>query len=158
MKHLLLPSLCLMAFLLGGGCASEEAVSPEEQIRALITQAELDAEARQLDGVGSLISDEYEGPRGENKETLLNLMQFYFIRHQSIHLLTRIEEITFDEPARAEVSILVGMAGRAVESAEEFGRLRGDVYRISCTFSDEGGGAWKITRASWQRALTDDIL
>lgn len=151
---------CLLTFLcvVAVGCTDDEgAVSPEDQIRAVIAQAERHAEAQQIEALRDLISDDYAGPRGENKGALLNLMQFYLARHRSIHLLTRVEEITLDTPSGAQASILVGMAGRAVESAEDLTRLRGDVYRITCSLADEGDGAWKITRAAWQRALVDDF-
>jgi hypothetical protein len=147
----LLTLLCVVAV----GCTEEEPVSPEDQIRAVITRAERDAEEQHLEGLRDLISDEYAGPRGENKGALLTLMQYYLARHRAIEMLTRVETITFDTPSQARASILVIMGG--VASTEDLSRLRGDVYRITCSLADEGDGAWKITRAAWERALADDI-
>ncbi len=86
--------------------------SPEEQIGAYVTAAELAAEARDVGGISDLIADEYSDRRGYDRQAVSNLFRVYFIQHQSLHLLTRIEDLSFPASDVADLTVMVGVIGR----------------------------------------------
>jgi len=107
-----------------------------------------------------LISEAYSDERGQDRQALVGLLTFYFLRNESIHLLTRVQSIAFPEPARADATVFVAMAGTPIIAAEELARIRADLYRFDFSLSDEGGGDsdWKVSRAAWRRATADDFF
>lgn len=136
-------------------CASEPA-SPEAQVRALLEQAEEAAEDRELSALRDFIADEYRDERGQNKQRILGILQYYFLSHKSIYLLTQVKALEFPEPSRAEVGVLVGMAGQPGEGALDWSLFRADVYRFDFTLVDEGGGDWKVVGATWRRGSIEE--
>ncbi len=132
-------------------CASEPA-SPEAQVRAVLNRAEEAAEARDLATLRALISEDYLDERGQNKQAVAGMLQFYFMQHRSIFLVTRITNLAFPEPARAQVGATIGMAGRPGEAAPDPAFLHADLYWFDFTLVDEGQGDWKLTHAAWRRA------
>jgi hypothetical protein len=74
-------------------------------------------------------------------------MRGYFFINQSIHLLTRIEEVQFpgDELATAHVS--VGMLG---QQAQEDWAFAADVYEFDIQLR-RIDGEWKLQSAEWRR-------
>ena len=77
-------------------CHSEPE-SPEAQIRALIAKAEKAAEEKDASTLKDLISEKYQGKEKEKKTDLVAAVVYQLVRHQSIHLLTQVREITFPE-------------------------------------------------------------
>lgn len=140
--------LCIVALAgIVGGCGERD--SPEAQVRAVIDQMELAAEARDVGDVLDLISETYRDDYGRGRDELGRLARGYFIANQSIHLLTRIEAMTFPAEDEARATVLVAMVGRdaAAESAWD---LAGDLYRFEVAIVREDGD-WKITWARWRR-------
>ncbi|MFQ5795754.1 MAG: hypothetical protein ACE5JP_11980 [Candidatus Bipolaricaulia bacterium] len=122
-RHVLLAMLLGLIFPSLFSCSSEPD-SPEAQVRALVTRAEVAAEKKDLDTLKQLISESYTDGLGQDKRAIVGLLTLYFLRNQSIHLLTRVQEITFPEPARAEATVFVAMAGQPIPGTEELVRLR----------------------------------
>lgn len=143
--HLLLCVVALAGIVAGCG----ERDSPEAQVRAVIDQMELAAEARDVGDVLELVSDEYRDDYGNGRDDVGRAVRGYFIANQSIHLLTRIEELSFPAEDEARATVLVAMVGRdaAAESAWD---LAADVYRFEVAIVREDD-EWKITWASWRR-------
>jgi len=93
--------------------------------------------------VSPAFRDEHGGGRDELKQYLRG----YFVMHQSVHLLTRVESIEFPYRDLARVRLTVGTLGR--ESAEATGiDLAADVNDIVLELQLEDDG-WKVTRAAW---------
>lgn len=148
-KALVLAALVLAA-------CSGEPESPEVQVRRILERAEAAAEAKDVPALGAFVSDRYLGSRGETKQSVLGLTGFYLNRHRSVHLLTRIESMHFPEPGRAQVVLLVAMAGNQIAGPEELAALRADLYRFELTMADERG--WQVVGARWRRASVQDFL
>jgi hypothetical protein len=93
-----------------------------------------------------LIADDYQDADGRGADEIRRYVQGYLITHQSIHLITRIEDIEIqgEEVARAEVT--VGMLGRESDSRWD---LAADVYRFDLRLAREDG-EWRVTRAGWR--------
>lgn len=138
------------------GCRSGP-VTPEAQIRAAIARAEKAAEEKDIGTLKELVSDRYRGDEGVDKKTLTLLLAQEFMRHQSIHLFTRISSIEIDPPGNARVVVFVAMAGRPIASPEELAAVRADVYLYELGLAEEEPRQWRVTTATWRPAEIDDL-
>ncbi len=130
--------------------------SPGAKLLATIERAEAFAEAKDLGGLKDLISDAYRDDAGQDKRAILGLLFVQFRRHESIHLLTRIDRLDI-QPAQAAVTVFTAMAGRPIPSASALPALRADLYRFDLTFAEEGG-AWRVASSAWRPARLDDFF
>lgn len=149
--------LAMLAAASLSACAAEPD-SPEAQVRALLQRAEAAAEEKDAGALKQMVSESYGDDSGRDRQAIAGLLTFYFLRNQSIYLLTRVGKIEFPEPARARTTVLVAMAGTPIPGIEELARIRADLYRFDFSLGDEGSGDWKVTRADWRRATADDFL
>lgn len=145
--------------------------SPEAQVRALLSRAESAAEKRDVGVFKELISEGYTDEQGQDRQALAGLLTYYFLRHQTIHLFTRIQSIdvadakniTFAdaesaEPESARASILVAMAGTPILIVDDLERLRADLYHFDFDLVREDDGEWRVSRAAWSRATRSHFL
>jgi hypothetical protein len=156
-RNAALPLLAALVCALLLSCESEPD-SPEAHIRALLERAEAAAEDRDAATLIELVSMDYTDAHGRDRKNVHGILGFYFLRNEAIHLLTRVQRITFPELDRAEATVLVAMAGRRIESVEELAGLRADLYRFDFQLTDEGVDDWKVNRADWKPAKTGDFL
>jgi hypothetical protein len=131
--------------------------SPEARVRATIGRAETLAQDKNLGRLKDLVSDAYQDDAGQDKRAILGLLFVQFRRHESIHLLTRIDRIDIHPPARATATVFAAMAGRPIPTVSDLPALRADLYRFDLTFGDERG-AWRVTRATWRPAALNDFF
>ncbi len=142
--------LTLLLALLGlGACGGEEG-SPEDQVRQFIAAVEAAAEDRDLGALRGLVSEAYLDGEGSDKRAVVARLRLYLLRNQSIHIITRIEEIEFPTLDLATATVLAGMAGR--RSDGEFS-LNADLYEFRISLEDTGDGEWQLIRADWKRAV-----
>ena len=138
----------LLPFLMLAACGRER--SPEDQIRDVVTAAEKGAEARDLSEVMGLVSDRYSDLQGQDKAAVREIMRGYFLINQSIHLLTRAEDIRFETDDIATARVIVGMLGRQDDSAGDWS-LAADVYEFDLRLLREDE-SWRLQSAAWRRA------
>lgn len=148
--------VCLAALTLPA--CSGEPDSPEAQVRDLLRRAELAAEDRDSEELLNFVSDDYSDSRGHDKQRIIGLLNYYFFRNKSIHLLTQVQRITITEPGRAETTVFVAMAGRPISGTEELSRIRADLHRFDFVISNGGDRDWQVTGAEWRRAKVGDFL
>jgi hypothetical protein len=149
--HLALPLLIAL-------CACRSASeSPEDQIRALIAKGEKAAEEKDLGTLREIIHDGYSDKQGNKKPELIKLLAYHLLRHQSVHLLTRIRTIEFPEPKRSEATVFVGMAAGSLGSIDDLLKMRADLYRVEVSLLDESSGDWKVASAAWRPAELSDF-
>ncbi|MFZ5877015.1 MAG: hypothetical protein ACOYXU_11485 [Nitrospirota bacterium] len=129
--------------------------SPEGKIRAAITRAETLAEAKDLGGLKDLLSDRYRDEAGQDQRAILGLLFMQFRRHDSIHLLTRIDRVDA-QPPHATATVFVAMAGRPIPSVDDLPALRADLYRFDLMFVEERG-TWRVTKSAWRPAVLRDF-
>ncbi len=137
--------------------------SPEAQVRALLSRAESAAEKRDVGVFKELISEGYTDEQGQDRQALAGLLTYYFLRHQTIHLFTRIQFIDVAdaesaEPESARASILVAMAGTPILVVDDLERLRADLYHFDFDLVREDDGEWRVSRAAWSRATRSHFL
>lgn len=125
----------------------------EEQLRRLIDEAEAAAESRDTGHFRSLISPDYRDTRGNDRDDVINLLRAYFLTHQSVEVVTRIEDVVLDGSDAAEIALGVALLGSRRRTSGEslFGGLRGDLERLELELVREGGD-WRIVGASWNGA------
>lgn len=130
--------------------ACSDDASPEQQVRALIEQMELAAEDRDVDDVVALLSPQYRDAYGNGSEEVGRALRGYFIANQSVHLLTRVQEISFPQSNEARASVLVGMVGREADAVGAW-NLAADLYEFEIALI-RVDGEWKISWAEWRRS------
>jgi hypothetical protein len=146
------PTSYLLLCLALAACARE--TSPEDEIRAVVAAAEEAAESRDTSALFDLVAPDYQDARGNAAEEIRRYVRGYLVTHQSIHLLTRVDEIEILASDLARLRATVGMLGREA-GAESSWDLAGDVYEFDVTLAREEG-EWLVTRAAWRRGgLTD---
>ena len=100
----------LVLVLLFAGCGGSGS-EPEAELRAWVAAAEEEAEGRDRRALIARVAEGYVDSRGNNRDSIDKLFRYYFLRQQSVVLLSDIETIeTFGETA-AEIALTVGMAG-----------------------------------------------
>ena len=107
------------------------------------------AEARDVGDLMDHISNEYRDASGQGPADAARYVRGYFVANQSIHLLTRMEELTFPSADEAQARVLIGMVGRETDAADAW-NLAADLYEFDVAFVREDG-AWKVTYAEWTR-------
>ncbi|MDH3687892.1 MAG: hypothetical protein OEU36_00215 [Gammaproteobacteria bacterium] len=140
------------------GC-STDSDSPEDQVRALIGRAQAAAEAQDTKVLEQMVAVDYADERGQDKRAIAALIRYYFLQHKSIHLFTKIEDLTVDNSTRkAHATVYAAMAGQRIEGSDALARLRADLHRFELDFVEKDDGKWKVLWASWRRATVDDFL
>jgi hypothetical protein len=138
--------ILLIAGLLAG-CGDAE--SPEQQVRKVIDAIEVAAEQRDVSDLMQHVSKNYRDGNGDGPDEASRYVRGYFIANQSIHLLTRVEEIQFLSSDEARANVLVGMVGREAAASGSWD-LAADLYEFDVALLREDGD-WKVTYARWNR-------
>ncbi len=133
--------------LLLSGCGDPD--SPEQRVRSVIAEMEIAAEARDVGDVTQWLAPDYRDAHGNSVDDIARALRGYFIANQSVHLLTRIQEITFPNEDEARATVLVGMVGRDADAANAWD-LAAELYEfeIALLYSDE---EWRVSWAEWRR-------
>ena len=84
---------------------------PEEAVRAWVAEGQRLAEEKDRNGMMDLISPAYADARGNEPDDIENMFRYYFLRQNSIKLLTKIDDIRVFGDDAAEVDLTIGMAG-----------------------------------------------
>lgn len=129
--------------------ACGDADSPEQQVRQVIDKMETAAEARDVGEFAQHFSAEYRDADGMSAEDAARYARGYFIANQSIHLLTRVEQIEFPLPDEARARVLVGMVGRDADATGNWD-LAADLYEFKLSLRQEDG-EWKVSFAQWTK-------
>jgi hypothetical protein len=132
--------------LLAGWLAAcgEPPAPPEEALRAWLSAAELEAEAKDRGALVERISEAYTDTRGNSRADLDRLFRLLFLRQNSVSLLVDIETINVLGDSAAEIELKVGMAG-ANSSILGFSA---DAYRFELDLHLEDE-QWKLIGARW---------
>lgn len=123
----------------------------------MLSDAEQAAENRDVRTLRGYVSEHYADADGRNRRTIEGILRLYVLRHQSIHLFTRIESIALPQPTRAEVVIYVATAGRPITDAAQLAPFRANLYRLSLGLVEEDD-AWRVLRAEWRPAEPSDFV
>lgn len=142
------PRLGVTALVLAGlllGCSEPDA-GPEEQVGLWIARARIAAEQKDRGALLDMISPAYADARGNDRGDIENMLRFYFLRQNSIKLLTSIDEIRIMGASAAEVELSVGMAG----SNDGVLGFSADAYDFALELELDGDD-WQLISARWGR-------
>lgn len=134
--------LSLIGCLLLSACGSPE--DAETQIREWLEQGEELAEARNRRGLAAMMSPSYSDQKGNDRAAIENLLRFYFLRQDTIALITHVESIEVFGDTAAEVTMTIGMAGRN-DGALGFSA---DAQRFAFEL-EQVDGDWRLMAARW---------
>lgn len=148
-------SLALLAALTA--CSGDPG-SPESQLRALVLRAEEAAEEKDISPILKMISDDYSDDGGNDRQTLGGIIRYQFLRHDAVHIITRISDLSFPEPGQAELRIFAAMAGEPIPSPDRIDALNADLFRFELTLLLEDSGEWRLVTARWGRARGSDFF
>lgn len=156
-KSIKVTCFLFLIFLLSSmpGCGPKG--TPQEQIRLFIAAGEEAAEKRDWGGIRKLISDNYGDEQRRSKQDLVRVAAGYFLRHDNIHLLTRIEKLTLLQEDEADVIVLVAMADLPVKTVDTLLDLQADLYRFEMKLKREDND-WLLIKAHWRQAEKQDFL
>ena len=140
----------LLAALLAA-CAAPE--PPEAALRAWVERAEEAAEARDRAALVEMVSERYLDAEGNDREAIERQLRLYFLRHRSIAVLSRIEELTVYGGTAARVVVRAALAGRGDGVLD----LDADAVRFELDLELEGDD-WRLIGARWDRARRQPIL
>lgn len=146
-----------MLAVFGLVACGDEPDSPEARVKAYLARGEVAAEARDLQGLRAMISPAYRDDLGRDRRAVVRLLAGYFLRHRSIHLLTRVEHVAFAEETRAQVVVYVAMAARPMTDAHALLSLRADLYRFELALVEQAG-EWQLTSVTWRPAEQADFI
>lgn len=135
-------SWTLIALAALAGCGGAD--SPEQQVRTVIGQMETAAENRDVSELTEHLSDDYRDSTGMGREEVARYLRGYFIANQSVHLLTRIEQLEFPVEGEARARVQVGMLGREAGDSDDRWDLAADLrtFKITLRREDED---WKVS-------------
>ncbi len=139
-----LRSLALFAVVACAGCGSTG--TPEDELRALVDEAETLAEARDAGALRDLVADDYDDANGRSAPDVRNLLHAWLVAHPSVNLLTRIDSIELEGTELARVRVTVGVLGRKAGSGAAWD-LATDIHRLDVRLARGEDGEWRAIRA-----------
>jgi hypothetical protein len=134
----------IMVGMLVAGCAASD---PENALRARIAAAAAAAEARDTGFFRDLIAPGFQDQRGNDRQSLVNMIRGQFLINQRVEVISRIESITIlgDDAARTVIAAgLVGASGKPLA----LGGISADLYRIRLEWV-RNGKDWQVIGARW---------
>jgi len=140
MRTWILIIFCAITAIGCGGSAG----SPEESLRAWVDEVELAAEEKDRGAILNRISDNYADSRGNGREDIGDRLVIYFLRQQSIVIVSNIDEIEVIGESVANMSLTVAMAG---SNSGTFG-LSADAYRFDLEL-ERPDDEWMLIGARW---------
>lgn len=139
--HASIPALSLCLLL----CAcSAPSTGPEGEIRGWLDQGIAATEAKQRGDLLDMISPAYADSRGYNRARIGDVLRGYFLRMNSIELITKVDEIKIMGDTAAEVLLTVGMAG----TKDSLLGFSADAYQFSLEL-EKSAGDWLLISAQW---------
>ncbi len=120
--------------------------TPEEQVRALVDEAESAAEARDASALKDFVADDYQDRQGRSADDVRALLHGWLVAHPSVNLLTRIDSITLEGTELARVEVTVGLLGREAKGASDW-NLAFEVERLDVRLAREDG-EWRVIGAA----------
>lgn len=132
----------LMLVLLGG-CGDAPTAS-EAALRDWVERGVVAAEARERRELVGMISPDYADARGNGRDGIDRILRAYFLRMNTVELITSIEDITIIGDSAAEVMLKVGMAG----THQGVLGFSADAYRFALEVEHDGDD-WQLISARW---------
>lgn len=126
-------------------CAcSGPSTGPEGEIQSWLDRGVAAAEAKQRGEILDMISPAYADARGYNRARIGDLLRVYFLRMNTVELVTTVNEIIVMGDTAAKVLMTVGMAG----TKDSLLGFSADAYQFSLEL-EKNAGDWLLISARW---------
>lgn len=132
-------------------------VTPEEEVRSFVAAGEEAVETRDVGDLKNLISENYKDEHDRTRRDIVAVAARYLYANKNIHVLTRIDELTFPAPDNASLTIFAAMTGQNVSDLDALLNMQADLYRFDVELAREGK-EWKLVRANWRPARGEDFF
>lgn len=139
MRAGLLIAICALFAACGGS-----ADGPEAQLRAWVSAMEQAAEEKDRRAMLDRISENYTDTRGNSRKDVGETLLVYFLRQQTINIISTIDEITMSGDFAAKMALTVAMSG---STSGSFG-LTADAYNFELELENNGDD-WLLIGARW---------
>ncbi len=133
----------LAAALMLGACGGP-ATPAEQQLRDWVDRGVVAAEAKERRKLVKMISPAYADARGNERDAVENMLRVYFMRMDSVELITSIDEINIIGDTAAELRLTVGMAG----THDGVLGFSADAYQFALELEQDGDD-WRLISARW---------
>ena len=154
--HQLLVVAYILACVFAVACTKSRS-TPEDRVRAMIKRGEQAVRDKDSPALMALVADGYSDDEGRTKPLLKGVVARYFLANRAIHLLTRIQSITFPTPQRAAVSLFAATMGTEVGDLKLLPSVKADLYRLQLRLIADGDD-WLVQAAEWHPATMDEFL
>lgn len=148
-------AVVLLAPLLLAACGPDD--SPEEQVRQYVAAGEAVVEARNPGDLKELISEKYQDDQGRTRRDIVAIAARYLYANKNIHVLTRIEGLTFPAPGQARLTVYAALTGQNVSDLDALLNMQADLYRFDLELLLTEG-EWQLLRADWRPAKGEDFF
>ena len=139
MRLLISGLVCLLLYGCGG-----PGDSPEDEVRRWLADAQSAVETEDRGTLISMLADNYVDARGNDRNAIDQTLRFWFLRQDSIVLVSNIEDIVISGETAALVTLTAGMAG---SNDSAFG-FSADAYRFELELENDGDD-WLLVAARW---------
>lgn len=121
----------------------KEKLSPEDEVRQLISEMVKSAEKRDAAGVVDGLSEDFRGQGTSNKQEIKQLLVGQFFRAQELTVLNPLLDVTSSSPTTAHFkgTFVFARDGASPDATKYV--LEGDAQK--------SGDGWKIVSITWQR-------
>ncbi len=134
----------LLAAALALGACGGPATPAEQQLRDWVDRGVAAAEAKERRKLVKMISPAYADARGNERDAVENMLRVYFMRMDSVELITSIDEINIIGDTAAELQLTVGMAG----THDGVLGFSADAYQFALELEQDGDD-WRLISARW---------
>ncbi len=141
----------LLLLALVASCA-DDPDDPEQQVRAWVDAMQEAAEEKARRDMVANISPAYVDSHGYGRDDIDRLLRLYFLRQNTVVLMSHIDEVRIIGGTAAEVSVTVGMAA----TNDGVMGISADAYRFELELEHDGDD-WKLISAHWGE-LGEQIL
>lgn len=138
-----------LLFALLTACSDNTALTPQEQVQAVMAQMESSLEERNVSKVFDHVSENYKDHQGNDKAALRKIAQIYTLRNKDIGLVSKLNSISVinDNTVAIEASVLLG--ARSDNGGNLLSQFSADTQQVSAVFSLEDN-AWLLSSMSWE--------
>jgi len=154
MIHLARTAVAVVLLCWMFGCATE--LSPQEQVRQTLEDAENFARDRNLDQLREFVSKDYMDAEGRDRRGLTQMVALYFRNTDTLFLRTRAGAIDFVGSDEAHATVVAAIADVPIDDLD-LNQLSADFVRFELTLRHEGKD-WKIVEANWKSISLPEFL
>jgi hypothetical protein len=137
------PALAGLLLAVLAACSAPTS-APEEALRNWVSRGIEAAENKERRALMAMVSPAYADARGNDRDSIERLLRVYFMRMNTVTLITSVEDISVIGDSAAELILKVGMAG----THDGVLGFSADAYRFAFELQRQDD-EWLLIAARW---------